>query len=69
MKSTQTKVPPSAMPKKTRVAINPEYDLTNAVAIDTTPKQVTIAASQTEPKCFKARFEGISETMYYSCEP
>jgi hypothetical protein len=30
------------------------------------PKQVTIAASHTEPKCFRARFDGMSERIYYS---
>jgi hypothetical protein len=59
-----TKVPPSARPRNTLVTTSPAYDLTNAVPIETTPKEVIIAASHPEPNRFSARLEGISTAIY-----
>jgi hypothetical protein len=39
-----TKVPPSAIPRKARVAMSPEYDCTNAVHNLTIPNAITTRA-------------------------
>lgn len=51
------------MPKKTRVASNPEYECTKAVDMVITPKRMTITARNIFPKCFKAKLQGISVKM------
>lgn len=70
IRNVQTNIPPSAIPRNTLVIKRPVYDLTKAVPIAATPKLVIMAASQTDPKCLSARFEGISANIYYEpmCE-
>jgi hypothetical protein len=62
-----TKVPPSAIPRNTLVTMRPEYDVTNAVPIETAPKLVIRNANHIEPIRLSARLEGISTTMSYTC--
>lgn len=68
LKRTLTTVPPSDKPKSMRITRKAGYEVTNAVEIEMIPKAAMVQASHTDPKCLRARFDGMSENMYYRHE-
>lgn len=58
-----TNVPPSAIPRNTLVTIICPYVFMNADPNATAPNAITRYATQIEPTCLRARFDGTSTTV------